>query len=414
MKQPLPTSLQALASQVEHFIENKVIPMEPAWLQEQQCKDRIVSELREESLDNDLWGLFYPKRYGGKIHSLQDYLPVAELEGRSELSQPLFGCQSALDAHILANFAPPEIQKQFLPQMAAAKAIPAYAMTEPDQPGSVPACINTQAQKKQGQWHINGKKWFICNAKQATFITVVARTSSTAPTDKAYSMLLVPADFKGVSVTRSIPVLGKDMGQAELSFDNVRIPLNYLIGEPGQGMALMKYRLGTGRLLRAMHWLGMAQRCFDLMGQRIHCRKSKAADLENKQLVRQMVFTTHQQIASAREILRLASRQLDTKLSGEGKTGASTVDVNTAALSSTLLNSAKVACSNALYSAADAAVQIHGAEGLSDQTPLGNFFLSARATRFMDGANEALISAAGAQLIKHFRSHSRFVFSATD
>jgi acyl-CoA dehydrogenase len=356
---------------------------------------RLQSELTEKARSAGLWGLFYPLSHGGKIASLEDYLIVAEQEGRSEFSPAVFGSHSALDAHMLLKYGADEIRKNFLEPMVAGKAIPSYGMTEPGHGGSFPSLITTCAHLSNGSWTISGRKWFVGNAGKATFVTVLARTAGKdIALRNALSMIIVPADTPGFKVERHITMMGRSLGQGEISFDSVQVPEHYLLGSHGGGIDLMGQRLGMGRLLRSMNWVGLAQRCFDLMGARINSERGLSARLPEKQLVRQHMVNAYQAIASARELIRVAARGIDAQ-------HPSDVEINIA----------KLAASQALCTASDSAVQLYGAEGISDLAPLSGIYRTARTSRILDGTDESLISSTGRRLINFFKEEDVYYFA---
>jgi acyl-CoA dehydrogenase len=339
--------------------------------------------------------LFYPLSHGGKIASLEDYLIVAEQEGHSEFSPSIFGSHSALDAHMLLKYGADEIRKNFLEPMVTGKAVPSYGMTEPGHGGSFPSLITTSAHLSNGSWTINGRKWFVGSADKATFVTVLARTAGKdIALRNALSMIIVPADTPGFKVERHITMLGRSLGQGEISFDSVQVPEHYHLGSHGGGIDLMGQRLGIGRLLRSMNWVGLAQRCFDLMGARINSERGLSARLPEKQLVRQHVVNAYQAIASARELIRVAARGVDAQ-------HPSDVEINIA----------KLAASQALCIASDSAVQLYGAEGISDLTPLSGIYRVARTSRILDGTDESLISSVGRRLINFFKEEDVYYFA---
>lgn len=388
---------RSLTRAVRKFVDEMIIPNEPRLGKDagRESAFRLQSELTEKARSAGLWGLFYPLSHGGKIASLEDYLIVAEQEGHSEFSPSIFGSHSALDAHMLLKFGTEEIRKNFLEPMVAGKAIPSYGMTEPGHGGSFPGLITTSARLSNGTWTINGRKWFVGNADRATFVTVLARTAGKdIALGKALSMILVPTDTPGFKVERHIITMGRSLGQGEISFDNVQVPEHYLLGSHGGGIELMGQRLGIGRLLRSMNWVGLAQRCFDLMGARINSERGLSARLPEKQLVRQHVVNAYQAIASARELIRLAARGIDAQRPNE-------VEINVA----------KIAASQALCIASDSAVQLFGAEGISDLTPLSGIYRIARTSRILDGTDESLISSVGRRLISLFKEEDGFHFA---
>ncbi len=385
---------RALAQKVREFVDEIIIPNEPQLSRPGAQALQLQSDLALEARQAGLYGLFYPLSHGGKIASLEDYLLVAEQEGRTEFSQAIFASHTALDAHMLSRFGNAIIRQQFLQPMANGEALPCYGMTEPGQSGSIPGLITTTAHLSNGRWHINGRKWFISNADRATFMTVLARTAGKETVlDHALSMIIVPADTPGFRVERQLMMMGHACGQGEVSLADVQVPEHYLIGVCGGGLELMNKRLGLGRLLRAMNWIGLARRCMDLMGGRVHSTRGKLGLLVEKQLVRQHFFNTYQAIAGARELVRIAARGVDAQCPDE-----------------IAINVAKMAASRALCIASDSAMQLYGAEGLSDLTPLYGIHRIARTSRILDGNDESLISSVGRRLISHYEHHTVYPF----
>lgn len=385
---------RSLSIEVRKFVEEMILPNEPRLAQDGDSSSRLQSELTEAARRAGLWGLFYPLSHGGKIASLEDYLIVAEQEGRSEFSPAIFGSHSALDAHMLLEFGTEEICSRFLEPMAMGKAIPSYGMTEPEHGGSFPGLITTSARLSDGHWTIDGRKWFVGNTDRATFITVLARTAGAdIALGKALSMIVVPTDAAGFKVERQIGMMGRSLGQGEISFCGVQVPAHNLLGTCGGGIGLMARRLGIGRLLRSMNWVGLAQRCFDLMGVRVNSERGRSARLPDKQLVRQHVAHAYQAIASARELIRVAARGVDARRPGDVEIGI-----------------AKMAASQALCIVSDSAVQLHGAEGISDLTPLAGIYRIARTSRILDGSDESLISSVGRRLIDFYKEEDAYHF----
>lgn len=385
---------RSLSREVRKFVDKVIIPCEPRLAEGGDSAAQLQSELTEKARHAGLWGLFYPLSHSGKIASLEDYLVVAEQEGRSEFSSAIFGSHSALDAHMLLKFGSDEIRRNFLEPMVAGEATPSYGMTEPDHGGSFPTLITTSAHLSNGNWTINGRKWFVGNADRATFVTVLARTGKEEiDTRQTLSMILVPTNSPGFSIERQIPILGRFLGQGEMSFTDVQVPEYNRLGKNDNGTELMSQRLRLGRLLRAMNWVGLAQRCFDLMGMRINSRRGLSARLPHKQLVRQHIANTYQAIASARELIRVAARGIDIQCPSDVR-----------------INVAKMAASQALCIASDSAVQLYGAEGISDLTPLSGIYRIARTSRILDGTDESLISSTGRRLIDFFKEEDVYHF----
>ncbi|MBK5540449.1 acyl-CoA dehydrogenase [Pseudomonas sp. TH05] len=376
-----PQDSAELARQVRQFVDERILPHEAELAGEPRQAARRMAEMSAAARAAGLWGSFYPQALGGRVSSLRSYLAVAEQEGRSEYAPAIFGDDATLDLHMLTRHASEDIRRRFLAPLAAGSMVSSYGMSEPDSIGSIPATMSSRAQWVDGHWLLSGRKWFICRAERAALVTVIARTAE-GPLEGALSMLLVPSDAPGFGVVRPLSILGRFCGQGELLFDQVKLPPSHVLGQAGQGLALMQERLRLGRVLRSVHWLGLAQRCFDLMCARIHSPRGEQARLGDKQLARQRVFQVYQAIASARALLQDAADKYDAGV-------ANSVEVNIA----------KVAASQALSMAADSAIQIMGAEGLSELSPLSGIYRTARTTHILDGTDDALISAVGRQLL---------------
>jgi len=378
---------EAIAHEVRRFIDEIVIPNEPVLSRADASAHSALSELAAQARGAGLWGLFYPGALGGKIASLEDYLIVAEQEGRSEYGPAIFGCEAAVDAWMLHGHGNDRLHREFLEPMVSGQAIPSYGMSEPDSVGSSPATIKTSARLLDGAWIVNGRKWFVCRADRATFLTVVAMSDAEAAPDRGLSMIVLPTRSPGFKIERRLDIFGRFQGQCEISLNNVAAPEANLLGERDHGVDLMRERLRLGRILRAILWIGLARRCLDLMCARVYSGRGELAQLSDKQLIRLHVFEAHKAISGARALAQLAARGFDAQRPSD-------IDIMTA----------KIAASEALSKASDSAIQIFGAEGVSDLTPLAAIHGTARASRFMDGADEALINTIGRRILDSYRS----------
>lgn len=217
-------------------------------------------ELRKLAQDAGLWARPLPAELGGGGQPLTEYFAVAEDEGRSDHGPDVVGSSSLLNVRMLISHAHPELQDAVLTDLVAGRMHVSYAMTEPGVAGSDPSGLRTEAERgADGWWTVTGRKWFTSGAARADLVLVVARTG------EGFSIVAVPAG--GFRVERELDVLGAG-GQHEVSFDAVRVPPTHLIGEQGQGMRLAGERLALGRTLRALRWIGQAQRSLDLLADR--------------------------------------------------------------------------------------------------------------------------------------------------
>jgi alkylation response protein AidB-like acyl-CoA dehydrogenase len=332
-----------------------------------------------------LWALPLPDADGGGGLDLAAYFRLAEDEGRSDHGPDVLGSASLLNHRTLRAYGSSEL-KGLLPDLVAGRLRMSYAMTEPGVPGSDPAQLTTTATRTAGGWVLTGRKWFTTGGGFADVVLVLARTDPDAPTRSAFSLFAVPTDSPGFRVVRELDVLGAG-GQHELALDQVGVPDPHLLGEAGLGLDIAAHRLALGRTLRALRWIGQAQRAVELLCARASSRTVGGAALGEHQLVQQKVFDSELAVRSARA---LAAQAADAVVAEQRAT--------------TEVSMAKVAASRALTTAVDAATHVHGAEGLLPETGLTGLLRTARAARVLDGSDEQHVTSAARRLL---REHAR-------
>lgn len=259
-------------------------------------------------------------------------------------------------------------------------------MTEPDIASSDPTQLQTTAVLENGEWIINGRKWFTTGAGVAAYTTVMCRTEPEAPNHSAFSMILVPTGHPGYTIERETPVLGINGGHFECRYNNVRVPEDHLLGERGAGFLIAQQRLGPGRIFHCMRWLGQAQRAFDLFCTRLNEREVSGGPLAKKQLMQQHVFDSYNEIQACRQVTLQAARAIDAGDPARIEIGA-----------------IKVAGARMLHNVIDRAVQAYGAKGLTDDTPLSRMYRHAREARIYDGPDEVHIQSVARQLLKRYQ-----------
>jgi acyl-CoA dehydrogenase len=373
---------EPLGVAVRAFVDTHVVPAEtaldagdaPTW-----------TRLRHQAQQAGLWALPLPAEYGGGGLGLAAYFGVAEQEGRSDHGPDVLGSGSLLNVRTLEDHAHADLKETVLPELVAGRLRVSYAMTEPGVAGSDPAALHANAARcEDGSWTISGRKWFTTGAAHADYVLVLARTDPDAPMRSAFSLFAVPSTQDGFRVVGELDVLGTG-GQYEIAFDDVRVPPTHLLGQPGEGMTIAADRLALGRTLRALRWVGQAQRAVELLCHRAAARRLGDGVLADQQLVQQHVFEAELATRSAREV---TARAADSVAAGH----KAAVEVSLA----------KVAAARALSTAVDAAIQIYGAEGLTGETGLPRLLRTARAARILDGADEIHITSAARRLIRGY------------
>ncbi|MEV7372521.1 acyl-CoA dehydrogenase family protein [Streptomyces sp. NPDC090301] len=375
-----------LRKRVSAFVRDRVFPVEQELDAGGPTAGDLRERLREEARRAGLWALPLPAELGGGGLSLGAYASIAEAEGASDHGPGALGSASLLDVTMLARRGSARVRSSYLPGLVSGGLRTCYAMTEPDTPGTEPALTATRAERLPGGgWRVTGRKWFVSNAGHADLVTVLARTSGAAGDRSGLSLFLVPTGSPGFRVVRELPILGAT-GQYEIAFDGVEVAEDHLVGELGQALAVAGERLQLGRTLRALRWLGQAQRAFDLLCDRAAERRGGRGPLADRQLVQQHVFEALLALRTARPLVYEAMA-----LVADGRDAQVEVGL------------AKTAAARTLQDVADRAVQVFGAAGLGPDTPLPALFRTGRTARILDGPDEQHVSSVARRVLRSRR-----------
>lgn len=373
------SELEHLRERVRAFVDEHVVPAEADL---DAGLDPVRRELSDRARADGLWALPLPREYGGQGLALADYLALAEGEGRSDHGPDVLGSGSLLNARTLLAHASPALREKILPGLVAGETRLSYAMTEPGVAGSDPTGIRTTAVPLAGGgFEVTGHKWFTTGADRAGLVLVFARVADRAD---RFTVVAVPVASDGFEVVREIDVLGAG-GQHELRLDRVRVGSEHVLGEPGNGLRIAGERLALGRTLRALRWVGQAQRALEMYAGRATTRAIGDGVLADRQLVQGQFFEAELRVRSARLLAADAARRV---AAGE----RAPVEVSMA----------KVASARAAWAAVDAAIQVHGAEGLTAASGLPRLLRWARAARILDGADELHVSSAASRLMRDY------------
>jgi alkylation response protein AidB-like acyl-CoA dehydrogenase len=339
----------------------------------------ILEELKAEAKALGLWNLFLPdEKYGAGLDN-RDYAPVAEITGRSFLAPEVFNC-SAPDtgnAEVLVKYGSEEQKKEWLEPLLAGEIRSGFAMTEPAVASSDATNMQATCEVVGDEVVLNGQKWWTSGAgdPRCGFYIFMGVTDPNAGRHERHSMVLVPTDAPGVKTLRMLPVFGhldEPHGHAEVLFDNVRLPVSSIIAGPGRGFEIAQGRLGPGRIHHCMRAIGAAERALERLCQRAVLRVAFGKPLSNLGGNRDIIANSRMAIDQARLLTMKAAWALDTL----GTFGA-LVDIS----------AIKVIAPNVLQSVTDAAIQIHGGEGMAD-AELTRLLAMARALRIADGPDE--------------------------
>lgn len=377
--------LEKLRARVREFMVELVEPAEDVLHEGGSEAASVMKGLQQQARDAGLWAIGHPAHLGGGGLPFLDYVHVNEIQGRSEFGQIALGTFTLQDSLMLDRHATPEWREKYLAPIVQAEFWPSFAMTEPGIAGSDPTQLQTSAVADGDEWVINGRKWFTTGAQHARYTTVMVRTETDAPIHESFSLIIVPTDNPGYRIVRDTPVLGMVSDHCEVAYEDVRVPLGNTLGPRGAGFRIAQERLGPGRIFHAMRWLGQAQRAFDLMCDRLNSREAHGSLLADKQLMQQHVFDSWTEISSARMMTLAAAEKMDSGDQARIEIGA-----------------VKVAGARMLHNVIDRALQVHGAEGLTDDTPLSRMYRSARFARVYDGPDEVHIQSVAGRILRRY------------
>jgi acyl-CoA dehydrogenase len=248
-------------------------------------------------------------------------------------------------------------------------------MTEPEVAGSDPTLIQTRAVRRGDEWVINGHKWFTSGAIGASFAIVMAVTDPEAAPHLRASMIIAPIDAPGLNIVRPVSVMGHTGGggHCEIRYEDCRVPADSVLGPVGGGFMIAQARLGPGRIHHCMRAIGGAERALEMMCQRANRRVAFGEPLAKKQFVQDMIALSRMEIDQARLLTLYAAWKMDEVGKKEARQEISMI---------------KVVAANVFMQVLDRAIQVHGALGVSDDTPLARMWRDGRMLRLADGPDE--------------------------
>jgi acyl-CoA dehydrogenase len=396
----IPEETRALVEAVDAFVRAEVESREAALLARGfRAAEEELEALREGVRARGWWAPPLPRELGGLGLGLLDYALVSEPLGRSLFGHYVFGCQApdAGNLEILRLHGTEEQKALWLGPLARGEARSCFALTEPDQPGSDPTQIACAAVREGGAYVLDGRKWFASGADGARFAIVMAVTDPAAAPHARASLFVVPTDTPGFRLVRNLPVMGQAgegwLSHGELELRGCRVGEANRLGGEGAGFRIAQERLGPGRIHHCMRWIGICERAFDLMCARAAGRRVDAAGvLADKQIAQSWVAEGRARIDAARLMVLRAAWTIEREGFAAAREQVSLVKFFTAEVMAEVV---------------DRAIQVHGALGLTSDTPLAFYYAHERGARIYDGPDEVHKLAAARRILARYRGAGR-------
>ena len=380
---------------LEAFMQEHIYPREHDWQEFTLDHNNLwkvppwFDGLREKAKAAGLWNLFLPYEYTPWSPGLTniEIAPLFETMSKVTWAQSVFNCNAPDrgNMEVLAKYGTPEQQEKWLLPLLAGDIRSAYAMTEPQVASSDATNMELEITRDGDEYVLNGRKWWTTNAigERCKIMLVMGGSNPDAPRHKQHSTVLVPRDTPGITLIRPLRVFDSfhsPGGEAEFVFENVRVPVSNMIKGEGCGFEIAQGRLGPGRFQYAMMFVGMAQRCLELMCERAEQRVAFGEKLSKKTSVQHEIARSRCDI----EQCRLLTLQAADVMDKQGVKAAMPY-----------ISMVKIVAPKMCQDVADRAMQIFGGAGVCQDTMIPEAFTVARFCRIADGPDEVHMSQLG-------------------
>ena len=375
---------------VKNFIDTEIEPQTPAyqeaagehgdrWSLSPRQED-ILGGLKNKAKSNGLWNFFLPDADTGEGLKNLDYAFIAAELGKNPIASECLNC-SAPDTgnmEVLERYGTPEQKEKWLKPLLNGEIRSAYAMTEPNLASSDAKQIATQARLDGDEWVLNGEKFYISGAgdPRCKIMITMVQTDPTAPRHRQQSQILVPRDNPGVNIIEPMTVFGHDdapHGHMHIKFENCRVPKENMILGEGRGFEISQGRLGPGRIHHCMRSVGQAERALDLMVRRGMSREAFGRPIAQLGKNLEVISRARIEIEAMRLMVLKAAKAMDVLGNQEARVWVHMV---------------KAMVPERVCQIIDQAIQIHGATGVSQWTPLAGMYTGQRTLRIADGPDE--------------------------
>jgi acyl-CoA dehydrogenase len=369
---------------MNRFVREEVEPLDllfpadgaPYDIKDTQARS-LLQPLRQQVKQQGLWACHLSPSLGGQGYGQLKLALMNEVLGRSHWAPTVFGCAApdTGNAEILAMFGTAEQKARYLQPLLDGEIVSTFSMTEP-QAGADPKEFTCKAWREDHQWVIEGEKWYSSNARYAAFYIVMAVTEPQAAPSERLSMLIVPAETPGITILRDVAGMNETEEHgihAHIRYGQVRVPLDAMLGGPGQGFKVAQARLGGGRIHHAMRTVGQCNRALEMMLERALSRRTQGRLLGDHQFVQGLIADSAVELEQFRLLVLKTAWMIDNEPHGAARMH---------------IGMCKVAMAKVYHDIAQRAVHLHGALGTSRDTPLATMYMGAPMLAVADGPTE--------------------------
>ncbi len=382
----LSPKVEDLLERVSKFMDENIYPNEEKIAAEIAEGDRwqpsqILEGIKAKAKSEGLWNLFLPESDRGAGLTNYEYGHLCELMGRTQFGPEAFNCSAPDTGNMetLERYASDEVRDEWMTPLLEGKIRSAFAMTEPAVASSDATNIESSIVRDGDEYVINGRKWWTSGANDPrckVFIFMGKSDPKNPDRHKQQSMIVVPADTKGVKVLRHLPVFGFDdapHGHGEVLFENVRVPAkNILLGE-GRGFEIAQGRLGPGRIHHCMRLIGVAEVALEKMCKRTKERVAFGKPVAEQSVTQERIAESRIMIDQCRLLTLYAAHKMDIHGNKEARKEIAMIKVSAPNMACTII---------------DWAIQAHGAGGVSNDFGLSKMYAQSRTLRLADGPDE--------------------------
>ena len=379
-----------LYEQVKKFIADEVEPITEEFFRLGEDREErwsyapgqleLLESVKDKAKAQGLWNFFLPDAETGEGLKNLDYAYIAMELGKNPLASESMNCAApdTGNMEVLERVGTPEQKKQWLEPLLRGEIRSAYAMTEPDLASSDAKNISCQAIRDGDEWVINGEKYYISGAgdPRCKIMITMVQTNPDGPAHQRQSQILVPTNTPGVEILGGMHVFGKGdapHGHMHIRFTDVRLPSEIVLLGEGRGFEISQVRLGPGRIHHCMRAVGAGDRALELMVKRGLTREAFGKRLGNLGGNVQLIAQSRIELEGMRRMVLTAAKAMDELGNAEARVWVSAV---------------KAMVPIRVCEIIDNAIQMHGATGVSQWTPLADMYTSQRTLRLADGPDE--------------------------